>query len=164
MKSSEEELITTIAPLFFFSWRLPYSLRYLPDGVSGLGLRLCWLFVSDLTTRGAKGFLGRAAKTQAERKMASRNISMGQTARPSMASSSGNAMKTRQLTHLHSQLAQLSANLSDTENLVRMTSVQAESMRGLGAWHGGMFMAASKVLGEEAINRDAAAQARGGQR
>ncbi|KAJ3939588.1 hypothetical protein CaCOL14_003640 [Colletotrichum acutatum] len=96
--------------------------------------------------------------------MASRNISMGQTTRPSMSSSSGNAMKTRQLTHLHSQLAQLSANLSDTENLVRMTSVQAESMRGLGAWHGGMFMAASKVLGEEAINRDAAAQARGGQR
>ncbi|KAG7058462.1 DUF1721 domain containing protein [Colletotrichum scovillei] len=90
--------------------------------------------------------------------MASRSISMGQTTRPSMASSSGNAMKTRQL------LAQLSANLSDTENLVRMTSVQAESMRGLGAWHGGMFMAASKVLGEEAINRDAAAQARGGQR
>ncbi|KAF6840160.1 hypothetical protein CMUS01_04054 [Colletotrichum musicola] len=45
-----------------------------------------------------------------------------------------------------------------------MTSVQAESMRGLGAWHGGMFMAASKVLGEEAINRDAAAQGKGGQR
>ncbi|GKT42419.1 uncharacterized protein ColSpa_02600 [Colletotrichum spaethianum] len=89
--------------------------------------------------------------------MASRNINMTHTARPSMSSSSGNAMKTRQL------LAQLSANLADTENLVRMTSVQAESMRGLGAWHGGMFMAASKVLGEEAINRDAAAQARGGQ-
>jgi len=35
-----------------------------------------------------------------------------------------------------------------------MTSVQAEAMRGLGSWHGGMFMAASKVLGEEAINRD----------
>ncbi|KAK1573828.1 DASH complex subunit Hsk3 like-domain-containing protein [Colletotrichum navitas] len=96
--------------------------------------------------------------------MASRNINMTHTARPSMSSSSGNATKARQLMQLHSQLAQLSANLADTENLVRMTSVQAESMRGLGAWHGGMFMAASKVLGEEAINRDAAAQARGGQR
>ncbi|CAI0651051.1 High osmolarity sensitivity protein 3 [Colletotrichum fructicola] len=86
------------------------------------------------------------------------------TTRPSISASSGGAVKSRQLTHLHSQLAQLSANLADTENLVRMTSVQAESMRGLGAWHGGMFMAASKVLGEEAINRDAAAQAKGGQR
>lgn len=52
---------------------------------------------------------------------------------------------------LHSQLAQLSANLSDTENLLRMTSVQAEAMRGLGSWHGGLFMAASKVLGEESV-------------
>ncbi|KAI8226963.1 High osmolarity sensitivity protein 3 [Colletotrichum sp. SAR 10_99] len=86
------------------------------------------------------------------------------TTRPSISASSGGAVKSRQLIHLHSQLAQLSANLADTENLVRMTSVQAESMRGLGAWHGGMFMAASKVLGEEAINRDAAAQAKGGQR
>ncbi|KAF3797293.1 hypothetical protein GCG54_00009264 [Colletotrichum gloeosporioides] len=106
------------------------------------------------------------------------------TTRPSISASSGGAVKSRQL------LAQLSANLADTENLVRMTSVQAESMRGLGAWHGGIaedieagraadareatqmgsmlmrnrFMAASKVLGEEAINRDAAAQAKGGQR
>ncbi|EQB48757.1 hypothetical protein CGLO_11984 [Colletotrichum gloeosporioides Cg-14] len=92
-----------------------------------------------------------------------RSINMHAT-RPSISASSGGAVKSRQLTHLHSQLAQLSANLADTENLVRMTSVQAESMRGLGAWHGGMFMAASKVLGEEAINRDAAAQAKGGQR
>jgi DASH complex subunit Hsk3-like protein len=61
-------------------------------------------------------------------------------------------------THLHSQLAQLSANLADTDNLVRMTSVQAEAMRGLGSWHGGMFMAASKVLGEEAVARDAGTQ------
>lgn len=41
-------------------------------------------------------------------------------------------------TQLHSQLAQLSNNLSDTENLLRMTSVQAECMRGLGSWHGGL--------------------------
>jgi hypothetical protein len=41
-------------------------------------------------------------------------------------------------THLHAQLAQLSANLADTENLLRMTSIQAECMRGLGSWHGGL--------------------------
>ncbi|KAI0385241.1 DASH complex subunit Hsk3 like-domain-containing protein [Hypomontagnella monticulosa] len=82
----------------------------------------------------------------------------GTTTRPSMApqgSGSGGAVKARQLTHLHSQLAQLSANLADTENLLRMTSVQAEAMRGLGSWHGGLFMAASKVLGEESVKEQA---------
>ncbi|KAF3768763.1 hypothetical protein M406DRAFT_337126 [Cryphonectria parasitica EP155] len=59
------------------------------------------------------------------------------TQRQSMATS-GSAVKQRQLTQLHSQLAQLSANLADTENLLRMTSVQAECMRGLGSWHGGL--------------------------
>ncbi|TVY52717.1 High osmolarity sensitivity protein 3, partial [Lachnellula cervina] len=59
--------------------------------------------------------------------------------------------------HLHAQLAQLSANLADLENLLRMTSVQAESVRGLGAFHGGLFMAASKVLGEETIAGSAGA-------
>ncbi|KAI1181121.1 DASH complex subunit Hsk3 like-domain-containing protein [Nemania sp. FL0916] len=77
----------------------------------------------------------------------------GTTTRPSMApqQASGGVVKARQLTHLHSQLAQLSANLADTENLLRMTSVQAGAMRGLGSWHGGLFMAASKVLGEESV-------------
>ncbi|KAK8216310.1 DASH complex subunit Hsk3 like-domain-containing protein [Phyllosticta capitalensis] len=62
------------------------------------------------------------------------------------------SQKPRQLSHLHSQLAQLNANISDLENLLRMTAVQAESMRGLGGYCGGMFMAASKVLGEETVN------------
>ncbi|KAI0397699.1 DASH complex subunit Hsk3 like-domain-containing protein [Xylariaceae sp. FL0594] len=59
------------------------------------------------------------------------------TTRPSMAPPqvSGSVVKSRQLAHLHSQLAQLSANLADTENLLRMTSVQAGAMRGLGSWH-----------------------------
>ncbi|KAI1466504.1 DASH complex subunit Hsk3 like-domain-containing protein [Daldinia caldariorum] len=88
-------------------------------------------------------------------------------ARPSMApqnssSGPGSVVKTRQLTHLHSQLAQLSANLADTENLLRMTSVQAEAMRGLGSWHGGLFMAASKVLGEESVKEQAQTQQRPG--
>ncbi|KAM5510667.1 hypothetical protein FOXYSP1_10767 [Fusarium oxysporum f. sp. phaseoli] len=92
--------------------------------------------------------------------MATRNVS-GSQVRQSMATS-GSAVKTRQLVsslnpyyitmaQLNSQLAQLSSNLSDTENLLRMTSVQAEAMRGLGSWHGGLFMAASKVLGEESV-------------
>lgn len=38
------------------------------------------------------------------------------------------------------------------ENLVGMTAVQAEYVRGLGGWWGGGFMAASKILGEEAAN------------
>ncbi|KAI1212635.1 DASH complex subunit Hsk3 like-domain-containing protein [Annulohypoxylon truncatum] len=88
-----------------------------------------------------------------------RTTAMQNTARPSMApqgsTSTGGAVKARQLTHLHSQLAQLSANLADTENLLRMTSVQAEAMRGLGSWHGGLFMAASKVLGEESVKEQA---------
>ncbi|KAL1895780.1 hypothetical protein Cpir12675_003113 [Ceratocystis pirilliformis] len=62
-------------------------------------------------------------------------------------------VKQRQLATLQDQLAQLSANLADTENLLRMTSVQAEAMRGLGAWHSGLFMAASKVLGEESVQQ-----------
>ncbi|ETR97840.1 hypothetical protein TgHK011_004449 [Trichoderma gracile] len=83
--------------------------------------------------------------------MASRNVGGSQGLGRQSMMTSGSAMKSRQLTHLHSQLAQLSANLADTENLLRMTSVQAEAMRGLGSWHGGLFMAASKVLGEESV-------------
>lgn len=44
--------------------------------------------------------------------------------------------------------------MSDLENLLRMTAVQAEGMRGLGGYAGGMFMAASKVLGEEAVKNE----------
>ncbi|QLI72452.1 uncharacterized protein G6M90_00g090870 [Metarhizium brunneum] len=84
--------------------------------------------------------------------MATRNFGATQNLnRQSMAPGAGSAAKNRQLAHLQSQLAQLSTNLSDTENLLRMTSVQAEAMRGLGSWHGGLFMAASKVLGEESV-------------
>ncbi|CZT15691.1 uncharacterized protein RCC_01523 [Ramularia collo-cygni] len=66
------------------------------------------------------------------------------------------ASKSRQLSHLHAQLAQLTANMSDLENLLRMTAVQAEGMRGLGGYAGGMFMAASKVLGEETVSGNGA--------
>ncbi|KAG7291651.1 hypothetical protein NEMBOFW57_001670 [Staphylotrichum longicolle] len=69
--------------------------------------------------------------------MASRNFNTNTASRQSMASSGG-AVKARQLAQLQSQLAQLSANLADTENLLRMTSVQAEAMRGLGSWHAGL--------------------------
>ena len=50
------------------------------------------------------------------------------------------ASKARQLSHLHAQLAQLTAHMSDLENLLRMTAVQAESMRGLGGYAGGMYV------------------------
>jgi hypothetical protein len=61
------------------------------------------------------------------------------------------AAKSRQYAHLHSQLAQLNAHLADTENLVRMTAVQAGDMRFLGGYIGGLFMGAAKVLGEEGV-------------
>jgi hypothetical protein len=56
------------------------------------------------------------------------------------------------MANLHSQLAQLSSNLAATDEILRMTSFQAERMRDLASWHGGLLMAASKVLGEESVN------------
>ncbi|KAF2689084.1 hypothetical protein K458DRAFT_241558, partial [Lentithecium fluviatile CBS 122367] len=67
------------------------------------------------------------------------------TSRPSTLPS----QKPRQISHLQSQLAQLTANMADLESLMRMTAQQAQDMRGLGGYSGAMFMAASKVLGEE---------------
>ena len=66
-------------------------------------------------------------------------------------STSMSAAKTRQYAHLHSQLAQLNAHLADTENLVRMTAVQAADMRFLGGYVGSLFMGSAKILGEEGI-------------
>ena len=60
--------------------------------------------------------------------------------------------KARQYAHLHAQLAQLNAHLADTENLVRMTAVQAQDMRFLGGYMGALFMGSAKVLGEESIH------------
>ncbi|KAF2404264.1 hypothetical protein EJ06DRAFT_553176 [Trichodelitschia bisporula] len=89
---------------------------------------------------------------------------MSQSARPQSNATSRlstlPSQKPRQLSHLHSQLAQLTAHVSDLENLLRMTAVQAESMRGLGGYAGAMFMAASKVLGEETVNGAAQAEVR----
>ncbi|KAF7920861.1 uncharacterized protein EAE98_008890 [Botrytis deweyae] len=80
---------------------------------------------------------------------------------PRLSAAPSSSTKPRQLSHLHAQLAQLSANLGDLENLLRNTSIQAESIRGLGAYHGGLFMAASKVLGEETIAGSAQQQQQG---
>ncbi|KAJ5708550.1 hypothetical protein N7488_008351 [Penicillium malachiteum] len=65
------------------------------------------------------------------------------------------AAKSRQYAHLHSQLAQLNANLADTENLLRMTAVQAGDMRFLGGYIGAMFMGSAKILGEEGVKGNA---------
>ncbi|KAJ5595495.1 uncharacterized protein N7459_001703 [Penicillium hispanicum] len=73
-----------------------------------------------------------------------------QSSTPSMS-----AAKTRQYAHLHSQLAQLNANLADTENLLRMTAVQAGDMRFLGGYVGALFMGSAKVLGEEGVKGNA---------
>ncbi|CAK7204431.1 hypothetical protein SEUCBS139899_007188 [Sporothrix eucalyptigena] len=65
------------------------------------------------------------------------------------ATASGPAVKARQLAHLQSQLSMLSGHLADTDSLVRVTAAQAAYLRELGSWHAGLFMAASKVLGED---------------
>ena len=62
------------------------------------------------------------------------------TTRLSTIPTSAASNKPRQLSHLHSQLAQLTAHMSDLENLLRMTAVQAEGMRGLGGYAGGMYV------------------------
>lgn len=66
-------------------------------------------------------------------------------------STSTSTNKTRQYAHLHAQLAQLNAHLADTDNLVRMTAVQAQDMRFLGGYVGALFMGSAKVLGEESV-------------
>ena len=74
--------------------------------------------------------------------------------RPSSAASANPSTlsnKNRQYAHLHAQLAQLNAHLADTENLVRMTAVQAQDMRSLGGYVGAMFMGSARVLGEESV-------------
>ncbi|KAF3048256.1 hypothetical protein E8E12_011527 [Didymella heteroderae] len=77
---------------------------------------------------------------------------MSHNARPSTSRiSSVPSQKPRQLSHLQAQLAQLTANMADLESLMRMTAGQAQDMRALGGYSGAMFMAASKVLGEETV-------------
>ena len=65
------------------------------------------------------------------------------------------AAKTRQYANLQAQLEHLNANLADTQNLLRMTSVQAEDMRFLGGYVGALFMGSAKVLGEEGVKGNA---------
>lgn len=82
--------------------------------------------------------------------------STGSLSRPSSALSTSlgsTSNKARQYAHLHAQLAQLNAHLADTENLVRMTAVQAQDMRFLGGYVGALFMGSARVLGEESVDR-----------
>ena len=73
--------------------------------------------------------------------------------RPSSAASlnTSSTNKNRQYAHLHAQLAQLNAHLADTENLVRLTAMQAKDMRFLGGYVGALFMGSARVLGEESV-------------
>jgi hypothetical protein len=85
-------------------------------------------------------------------------VSKPSLARPSSvaASNTTSTNKNRQYAHLHAQLAQLNAHLADTENLLRMTAVQAQDMRFLGGYVGALFMGSAKVLGEESVQGRAA--------
>jgi DASH complex subunit Hsk3 like len=49
-------------------------------------------------------------------------------------------VKSRQFSHLNSQLAQLQAHLADLDNHVRITAIQAEAMKRLGAQHASMYV------------------------
>ncbi|TGZ82915.1 hypothetical protein EX30DRAFT_394177 [Ascodesmis nigricans] len=69
--------------------------------------------------------------------------------RYSMAPVSAATSKARQLSHLHSQLAQLQARLADLEDISRTTAVQAKNIQALGTLNGALFMGAAKVLGDE---------------
>lgn len=82
------------------------------------------------------------------------------TTTSSSASSSSltNSSKNRHYAHLHSQLAQLNAHLADTENLVRMTAVQAQDIRFLGGYLGALFVGSAKVLGEESLGHGSGAE------
>ena len=55
--------------------------------------------------------------------------------RPSLAPSNA---KARQVSHLHSQLAQLQAALADLEDISRVTAVQAENIKALGSLNGAL--------------------------
>ena len=59
-------------------------------------------------------------------------------AHPAAPTSAASTNRARQHAHLHAQLATLHARLADTENLLRMTAVQAEYIRGLGGWMGSL--------------------------
>lgn len=85
--------------------------------------------------------------------MSSNNTSKPSFSRPSSVTSTNTSStnKNRQYAHLHAQLAQLNAHLADTENLVRMTAVQAQDMRFLGGYVGALFMGSARVLGEESV-------------
>lgn len=76
--------------------------------------------------------------------MSAGNAAMHRTSRVSSANNvslpTAAAVKNRHLAQLHSQLAQLSANLADLDNIIRMTAHQAQAMRDLGAWSGGLYV------------------------
>ncbi|KAJ6179891.1 hypothetical protein N7519_010352 [Penicillium mononematosum] len=56
------------------------------------------------------------------------------------------AAKSRQYAHLHAQLAQLNANLADTENLLPYDRC---------GYSGALFMGSAKILGEEGVKGNA---------
>lgn len=59
-------------------------------------------------------------------------------ANPSSRLSTMPSNKPRQLSHLQAQLAQLTANVADLENLMKTTADQAQAMRTLGGYSGAM--------------------------
>lgn len=64
---------------------------------------------------------------------------------------STSSIKQRQLSHLNAQLAQLQANLTDLDNLIKITAIQAEYIEKIGLMHGSLFMASHDVFERESF-------------
>lgn len=56
----------------------------------------------------------------------------------------------------------MNAHLADTDNLLRMTAVQAGDIRFLGGYVGALFMGGARVLGEEGVKHDTGVEAGSG--
>ncbi|KAI3405773.1 hypothetical protein KGF56_001380 [Candida oxycetoniae] len=62
----------------------------------------------------------------------------------------------RQLSHLNSQVAQLHANVSDFNELLKTTAQQYQSLQMLGKLQASLFMASHRVFEEESFKDDEA--------
>ncbi|ODV98148.1 hypothetical protein PACTADRAFT_633 [Pachysolen tannophilus NRRL Y-2460] len=59
------------------------------------------------------------------------------------------SIKQRQLRHLNSQFQTLEKNLNDFNSLIKITKLQADSIRKLGLIHGSLLMSANRVFENE---------------
>jgi hypothetical protein len=66
-------------------------------------------------------------------------VSGGSSRRMTISCAASN-LKSRQLSYLNAQLAQLQANVMNLDNHIQVTIQQAEYIRKLGTLHGGLYV------------------------